>query len=101
MITINYFRNGNSHKLTVDGHAGYSSSGNDIVCAAVSAISWTLIGYLVEEEPEWTGGETGRGYMEVTCIGGEKAANAFDMAILGYRQIEQKYPHCVEVQIAE
>ena len=45
--------------------------------------------------------DTDRGYMEITCIGGEKAANAFDMAILGYRQIEQKYPHCVEVQIAE
>ena len=101
MITINYFRNGNSHKLTVDGHAGYSSSGNDIVCAAVSAISWTLIGYLVEEEPDYTAADTDRGYMEITCTGGEKAANAFDMAILGYRQIEQKYPHCVEVQIAE
>lgn len=101
MITVRYERAGCHHRLTVEGHAGYSKQGNDIVCAAVSSISWTLIGYLVEEEPEYTAADTDRGYMEVTCTGGEKAANAFDMAVLGYRQIAQKYPQCVEVQIAE
>lgn len=29
--------------LSVDGHAGYAETGNDIVCAAVSALSQGLI----------------------------------------------------------
>lgn len=29
--------------LTVDGHAGYAETGKDIICAAVSALSQTLI----------------------------------------------------------
>lgn len=29
--------------ITVDGHAGYAETGNDIVCAAVSALTQTLI----------------------------------------------------------
>lgn len=101
MIKINYFRNGNSHKLTVDGHAGYSNGGFDIVCAGISAITWTLIGYLLEEEADYTAAEADTGHAEVTCTGGEKAANAFDMAVLGYQQVAKKYPHCVEVHIAE
>lgn len=29
--------------LTVDGHAGYAKAGNDIICAAVSALAQGLI----------------------------------------------------------
>lgn len=29
--------------LTVDGHAGYAKTGNDIICAAVSALAQGLI----------------------------------------------------------
>ena len=31
------------HKLTVSGHAGYAPKGQDIVCAAVSSLTLTLI----------------------------------------------------------
>ena len=39
MIVVNITRTG----LTVDGHAGYAETGNDIVCAAVSALAQGLI----------------------------------------------------------
>lgn len=39
MIAVNITRTG----LTVDGHAGYAETGNDIVCAAVSALAQGLI----------------------------------------------------------
>ena len=29
--------------LTVDGHAGYAETGNDIICAAVSALAQGLV----------------------------------------------------------
>lgn len=33
--------------LTVDGHAGYAKTGNDIICAAVSALAQGLVHSLV------------------------------------------------------
>lgn len=39
MIVVNITQTG----LTVDGHAGYAETGNDIVCAAVSALAQGLI----------------------------------------------------------
>lgn len=29
--------------ITIEGHAGYAESGKDIVCAAVSILTWNLI----------------------------------------------------------
>lgn len=39
MIAINVTRTG----LTVYGHAGYAEIGNDIICAAVSALTQGLV----------------------------------------------------------
>ena len=39
MIAVNITRTG----LTVDGHAGYAETGNDIICAAVSALAQGLV----------------------------------------------------------
>lgn len=39
MIVVNVSTNG----ITVDGHAGYAKTGNDIICAAVSALTQGLI----------------------------------------------------------
>lgn len=39
MIVVNITETG----LTVDGHAGYAETGNDIICAAVSALAQGLV----------------------------------------------------------
>lgn len=39
MIVVKVMENG----LAIDGHAGYAETGNDIVCAAVSALAQNLI----------------------------------------------------------
>jgi len=39
LIVVNITQTG----LTVDGHAGYAETGNDIICAAVSALAQGLI----------------------------------------------------------
>ena len=45
MITINIKRNDKNEiiKFSLDGHAGFAKSGNDIVCAGVSAITNMII----------------------------------------------------------
>ncbi len=39
MIVVNITPTG----LTIDGHAGYAKTGNDIICAAVSALAQNLV----------------------------------------------------------
>lgn len=43
MIAVNFTPLG----LTVDGHAGFAETGNDIICAAVSALAQGLVHSLV------------------------------------------------------
>lgn len=85
-----------------NGHAGYNP-GNDVVCAAVSAIMWTLAGAV---ENLTDGGRKiircDDGYMDVRYLpaGGrdiETADVIFDAAHIGLLQIEKKHPAHVRV----
>lgn len=97
MIRVDYTRKGNYHTLTVHGHAGYDDTGRDIVCAGVSAISYALLGYLHHAGCVVADAKTESGDLGIACWGGEAA---FDMAMIGYLQIERQYPRNVEVHIA-
>lgn len=46
MINIEY----DSRHLTITGHAGYDEPGKDIVCAAVSALWYSLIAKMIDDE---------------------------------------------------
>ena len=100
MIRVNYLREGDTHKLSVQGHAGWSQHGNDIVCAGVSAISFALLGYLHNAGCDIAEAQADSGNLRVECSGDNLVAGAFDMAMIGYLQIAKKYPQCVDVYIA-
>lgn len=100
MIRINYCREGDRHRLTVDGHAGYAPAGSDIICAGASAISFALLGYLQQCDTEMTECDVRPGSLTVDCRGGERVAGAFDMALCGWLNIAANYPHHVKVYIS-
>ena len=104
MTTVTYWKDEttNAHYLNVDGHAGWASAGNDIVCAALSAVSYTLLGFLLNagEDIEEISQEVDSGRVVVLCRGNERIDTAFEMALIGYLQIEKQYPHHVGVHIA-
>lgn len=101
MINIEFRVSDNEYDLSIQGHAGYSDSGNDIVCAGVSAIAYTLLGFLnrIEYDIEGTSAQVKSGDLRVQCKGGEKTAQAFDMAMIGLQQIAMKYPRHVTIHI--
>ena len=43
MIRIELRKAGSGYACRAAGHAGYGPAGSDIVCAAVSALLWTLL----------------------------------------------------------
>ena len=63
--------NGNILKYLVDGHAGYSRKGNDIVCSAVSMLSQTTLVSLnevcgIDENEIYYHIDDNKGHMEVS-----------------------------------
>lgn len=93
MTELYYTRNDGQHELYVTGHAGYDAEGRDIVCSAISAVGYTLLGYLAncDEEPDFSYiDEPGR--LVVICEITPKTNTAFEMAYIGLSQIAQQYP---------
>ena len=101
MIEVAYYGGGPSHKLIIKGHAGYSDHGNDIVCAGVSAITFTLLGFLDNhsDDIESISAQTQSGHAHISCKGGKTTELAFDMALIGLQQIAMKYPKHVSINI--
>lgn len=81
-------------RLTVSGHAGYAAAGQDIVCAAVSALVYALAGYL-EEKGQASRITVRRGYAELEGTG--DCGAAFAMARCGMSQLAHAYPDCVVI----
>ena len=101
MITARYDRDGETHTLSVNGHAGYADKGQDIVCAGVSAIVYSLLGWL-ENNSEYitfVSVDDNNGEAIISCEGDEKVSVAFYMAAIGIENIMNAYPAHVEIQI--
>ena len=99
MIRVYYSQSGSDYELTIEGHAGYAAYGSDIVCAAVSAVAFSLLGFLTHYSDEiysLEGPETEPGGFFVNCSGTERIEAAFHMAAIGLEKISNKYPDYVD-----
>lgn len=81
-------------QLTVQGHADYAPAGKDIVCAAVSALVLALAERLQEKNlvKELV---MRPGYVRIAIRGAERET---ELVKCGLRQLERKYPRCVQVE---
>lgn len=81
-------------RLTVRGHADYAPAGQDIVCAAVSALLLALAERLQEKNlvKELV---MRPGYMSIAMRGAERET---ELVKCGLRQLERRFPQCVEVE---
>ena len=95
MISIDFFRKGESISLNMSGHAGYSSHGSDIVCAAVSGIFYALLGYLANEDSGLKVKRLAPGDVCISCP--ERYASAMRLAYIGFLQIALTYPGSASV----
>ena len=81
--------------LTVRGHAGYGPAGSDIVCAAVSALVYALVGSLRQRDlvRELT---IRPGFVHLAASG--DCQREMELVAEGIRQLAQRYPACVQIQ---
>ena len=84
-------------RLQIDGHARYGEEGDDIVCAAVSGIFYSLCGYLSNfcfAETRVDRIESGHADVSCSTVGEE----AMKLACIGIWQISLTYPEHLEVK---
>lgn len=93
-------RDGNRYTIYANGHA----TGSPEVCAAISGLLYALAGYVRNASDGSTLSYDERlesGNVQLHFRGGEGAGGAFDMAVIGLKQIEAKYPELVSVEYLE
>ena len=88
MITVRFEPNA----VTVSGHAGYAQRGQDIVCAAMSALVYVQV-RLLEKAGALQALETADGYVRMKLRGGGRC----EALELGARWLETEHPKCVRV----
>ncbi len=95
-VTISYDENGTPRKISLSGHADYSASGMDVVCAAVSVLTINTVNsiehFLPEEELKVSSDEK-KGFIEFGFSGepSQKARLLVDSLIFGLKNIEKVY----------
>ncbi|MEK7812815.1 MAG: ribosomal-processing cysteine protease Prp [Candidatus Desantisbacteria bacterium] len=107
MITITLVRDDNREivEFWVTGHADYKSkgavsTGNDIVCAAVSAVVQTAVEGLKKYLPERIYVKKGKGMLHVEIINGETTKESsviLETMVLGLKRVEENYSEYVRV----
>ena len=106
MTTVCYRRYYDGHLLIIDGHAGSGAKGEDIVCAAVSALAFTLLNCLKDEEAQGTvklKREIVRdGYfcVEAHALGDseERIEIITDTVLTGLYAVAEEYPEYVKTE---
>ena len=92
--------------MTASGHAGFAQTGQDIVCAGVSALAFTAAEYLMQMQ-NWDKLEKDPvillepGEIRLECspkiTAEEEAEHVFRMLEIGFRLIAKSYPNNVTV----
>lgn len=102
MIEVIITREANEFRATTSGHADYNP-GNDIVCAAVSALMYTLKGSVRNilrggrKKYKFKDGTCDVRYVANSKENGFVASVIFSTVIVGMMQIQKTYPGHVAV----
>lgn len=99
MIQVTYRETERNRNITIEGHANYAETGQDIVCAAVSGIAFSLMGYVENCGDRYViHADVGRIEIEV-AEPSEKTEAALEMALIGFMQVEMAHTAHVTVSI--
>ncbi len=104
MIKINIVRDNKGFiwEFKIKGHAGFSNSGEDIICAAISAIAYTALGGLdelvgIKNYKEKDGYIRCSIPVDIATHQMEKVKIILETMVIGFRQIEMAYRDYVVV----
>lgn len=89
--------------LRSTGHADYSASGSDIVCAGVSAILYGVLNTLTDGLRLRVKKKVSDGFMEFRIVdqrwNGPGAQAAMKVALIGIGEIQKEYPDHLSLEV--
>ena len=105
MTNITVEKKGDRHILHIEGHAGYGTHGNDIVCAAVSILGYTWLNeLLIMEERKQVKNvsyEEDNGKLLIEFSGGDNAVNtAYETILTGFEALQQNYSENIKTRFS-
>ena len=101
MIEILTERLSNNFKVKISGHAMYSK-GEDIVCAAVSTLFYSLIAALEKDSKvSVLKSSAHKGCGEISFRGGAESRGAYKMAVEGLSVLARQYPDNIKINKIE
>lgn len=87
---------GGSIRLVMKGHSSLKANGQFIVCASISSVFYTLIGYLKNTfDSRCKIRKIKPGDVDIVCDG--QGSEAFRMACIGFIQISEQFPTEISV----
>ena len=104
MTEVTFFkRNGKLLGFSAEGHSGYAEEGNDIICAAISAVTQTAAIY-AEEVLKIDGAVTQdeeQTLLSVICEGGEGWSSLLKAMEIYLTEVAGQYPKYLTTRITE
>lgn len=94
-VTLN--KEDNCWHLIVYGHAGYAEAGNDIVCAGISTLTFTLMNYIGQYDQIWKDITRIPPAIEAWVESTPEIDEIMNFVITGYHLIEEQYPQYIKV----
>lgn len=106
MLKIEF--NPDDYEVIISGHADYGEHGKDIVCAAVSALYYTLwttlteLPFMLNKGSLKTGTESDRTYLKCKPLKRyrQNIATVYLTIFHGFRMMAEEYPDNIEMIIA-
>ena len=103
MTEILYRKYYDRHLIIIEGHSGFSIKGEDIVCAAVSCLAFTLLNTISDEvsddRAKFIRNIVRDGYMCLEVLpfsfGEERVEAIFDTVLTGLCTLSDEYPENV------
>lgn len=101
MIEVNIKDNANETEVVITGHAMYAEKGNDIVCAAVSTIFYTMLNFFEDRKTSEVTKYVINKDMSVYKVANKSRyfAEIFPVFVFGFKVIENDYPGYVKCNI--
>ncbi len=90
--------------ISIEGHSGLAKPGEDIVCAGISALAYTLLNCLLDEEAseniKFIKKHICDGYMYIEfkpfCYSKSRISGIVDALITGFLMLEENYPDYIK-----
>lgn len=95
MTKIEYAIKGNEFSIECKGHAGYANAGNDIVCAAISTLTQTMLNYCIEHDLGIRY-HIDNGYIWMYS-NDEDALKILEYTLCGLQMIESEFPQYIQL----